>query len=115
MTARMISQQEKADRWDRLIGHLRDPKIQDTYIWHLSAMRRAVNMLLAFKGELPSALAAELASYRDKLEALHLEAIDGFDGSGEVLNLLPTYITESLVGQLYGEDPSGHTREESAE
>jgi hypothetical protein len=95
-----MSQQEKANRWDRLIRLLQNPEIRDTYIWHLSTMRRAVEVLLARREELPPALVAELISYKVRLEALHLEAIDGFTGVEGVLNFFPTYVTESLVGQL---------------
>lgn len=107
MSHRPISQKEKAERWDRLIGLLQNPDIRSTYIWHLSSMSRAVNMLLARREELPSSLVSELKSYQEKLEALRLEAIDGFDGSGEVMNFLPTYITESLVGGLCWRDNTG--------
>ena len=100
----MSSQQEKADRWDRLIRLLQNPAIKDTYVWHLSAMCRAADMLLARREELPAALVAELTLYREKLEALRLEAIDGLNEAEGVLNFFPTYITESLVGQLRQRD-----------
>jgi hypothetical protein len=57
-------------------------------------------MLLACEEELPTALVPELRSYKRMLEALRLEAIDGLDDAREVLNFFPTYVTESLVGQL---------------
>jgi hypothetical protein len=95
-----VSQQEKADRWDHLIRLLQNPEIRDTYIWHLSTMRRAVEILLARREELPPTLVNELIPYKARLEALHLEAIDGFTGVEGVLNFFPTYVTESLVGQL---------------
>jgi len=95
-----VSQQEKAERWDHLIRLLQNPEIRDTYIWHLSTMRRAVEALLARREELPSALVDELIAYKTRLEALHLEAIDGFTGIEGVLNFFPTYVTESLIGQL---------------
>jgi hypothetical protein len=97
---RPISQQEKAGRWDHLISLLQNPEIKDTYIWRLASLHRAVNMLLACEEELPPALAGELKAYKKKLEALRLEAIDGFDGMQGALNFFPTYVTESLVGQL---------------
>jgi hypothetical protein len=100
-------QQEKADKWDRLIKLLQSPEIRDTYVWHLAKQLRAVNMLLACREELPPALVAELTSYRKRLEALRLEAIDGFDGTQGVLNFFPTYVTESLVGQLCQGDHQG--------
>ena len=95
-----VSPQEKADRWDHLIRLLQNPEIRDTYIWHLSTMRRAVEILLARREELPSSLVDELVPYRARLEALQLEAIDGFSGVEGVLNFFPTYVTESLVGQF---------------
>lgn len=57
-------------------------------------------MLLACEEELPPALAAELKPYKEKPEALRLEATDGFDSTDGVLNFFPTYITDSLIGQL---------------
>jgi len=95
-----VSQHEKAERWDHLIRLLQNPEIRDTYIWHLSTMRRAVEILLARREELPPTLVDELTAYRTRLEALHLEAIDGFTGVEGVLNFFPTYVTESLIGQL---------------
>jgi len=101
---RLISQQEKASRWDRLIGLLQNPKIRDTYIWRLAGQHRAVNMLLAREEELSPALVMELKAYKEKLEALRLEAIDGYDATQGVLNFFPAYVTESLVGQLRQRD-----------
>jgi hypothetical protein len=43
---------------------------------------------------------AELESYKVTLDELYLEAIDGFADMDGVLNLLPTYVTESIVGNL---------------
>ena len=100
LAARATSQREKARRWDQLIGLLQSPEIRDTYIWRLASLHRAVNMLLACREELPPALVAELIPYKEKLEALRLEAIDGFDDAEGVLNFFPTYVTESVVGQL---------------
>jgi len=100
LATRPMSLQEKARRWDRLIGLLQKPEIRDTYIWRLASQHRAVNLLLASREELPPALTRELTSYRERLEALRLEAIDGFDDTQGVLNLFPTYVTESVVGQL---------------
>jgi hypothetical protein len=100
LAAHPISLEEKADRWDHLIRLLQNPEIRDTYILHLSTMRRAVEILLARREELPSSLVDELVPYKARLEALHLEAIDGFTGVEGVLNFFPTYVTESLVGQL---------------
>jgi hypothetical protein len=95
-----LTRQEKARRWDLLITQLRNPRMKDTHVRHLSAMRRAVEMLLAAREELPDGLVAELRSYKVTLDELHLEAIDGFAGVEGVLNLLPSYVTESLAGQL---------------
>jgi hypothetical protein len=95
-----LTEQEKARRWDRLITHLKDPRAKDTHVRHLSAMRRAVEMLLAAREELPECLVAELRAYKVTLDELHLEAIDGFAGVEGVLNLFPTYVTESLAGEL---------------
>ena len=95
-----ISQREKARRWDNLISMLRRPEIRDVSVWHLSSQRRAVMMLLASREELPTALTAELKSYKFTLDALYLEAIDGFESIDGIINFLPTYITESAVGEL---------------
>ena len=95
-----ISQQEKARRWDSLICMLRRPEIRNTGVRQLSSQRRAVLMLLASREELPASLTAELKSYKATLDALYFEAIDGFAAVDGVINFLPTYITESLVGEL---------------
>jgi hypothetical protein len=84
-----ISQQEKADRWDHLIKLLQNPDIRDAYVWHLSTMRRAVDILLARGEELPSTLVDQLIPYKATLEALHLEALDGFTEAEGVLNFFP--------------------------
>jgi hypothetical protein len=101
-----LTQAEKASRWDELIGCLQQPGMRDTYIHHLSGVRRAVCLLLAGQEELPPALADELKAYRVKLDALYLEAADGFSAVEGVLNLLPTYITESVAGEL-SDDEAG--------
>jgi hypothetical protein len=85
-----LSQQERANRWDELISHLKDPRIRNTHVRHLSAMRRAVNMLLSAREELPVGLVAELKSYVATLDELCLEAVDGFAGVSGILDLLPT-------------------------
>jgi hypothetical protein len=95
-----ISQQEKARRWDSLICMLGRPEIKDVSVWQLSSLRRAVMMLLARREELPASLTAELKSYKVTLDALYLEATDGFADVDGIINFLPTYITESLVGEL---------------
>jgi hypothetical protein len=94
------SQQEKAERWDHLNALLLSPEVRNTYVRHLSAMRRAALMLLAYREELPTGLLAELKTYMTALDELHLEAIDGFAGTEGVLNLLPAFIIESTVGEL---------------
>jgi hypothetical protein len=95
-----ISQREKATRWDYLISMLRQPGVRNVSVRHLSAMRRAVIMLLANREELPESLTAELKTYKTTLDELHLEAIDGFADVEGVINFLPTYVTESLVGEI---------------
>jgi hypothetical protein len=101
-----LTQAEKATRWDELIGYLQQPGMHDTYIHRLSGVRRAVYLLLAVQEALPPALVAELQAYRVKLDALYLEAADGFSAVEGVLNLLPTYITESVAGEL-SDDEAG--------
>lgn len=61
-------------------------------------MRLATLMLLAGREELPEALVSELRSYHARVDALFLEAVDGYRGDGH--DMLPTYITEMLVGEL---------------
>ena len=95
-----LTQQEKASRWDDLIATLSQPGVRNAYVRHLSAVRRAVALLLAEREELPPGLVAELKSYKVTLDELHLEAIDGFADMDGVLNLLPTYVTESVVGSI---------------
>jgi hypothetical protein len=95
-----LTQEEKAGRWDELIGCLRQPGLRDTYIHHLSGVRRAVYLLLADQEALPPSLVTELKSYVLTLDALYLEAADGFTCIEGVLNRLPTYITESIAGEV---------------
>ena len=95
-----LTQQEKASRWVNLITILKRPQVKDTYVHHLTAMRRAVIMLLAEREELPEPLVAELKKYKVTLDALYLEAADGFADMEGLLNLLPTYVTESIAGNL---------------
>jgi hypothetical protein len=98
-----LTHAEKARRWDELIGCLQQPGMRDTYIHHLSGVRRAVYLLLADE-TLPPALAAELKAYQVKMDALYLEAADGFSAIEGVLNFLPTYITESVAGEICDEN-----------
>ncbi len=95
-----LTQQEKARRWDDLIETLSQPQVRNTYVRHLSAVRRAVILLLAEREELPTGLVDELKSYKVMLDELYLEAIDGFADMDGVLNLVPTYVTESIVGNI---------------
>lgn len=95
-----ITQQQKAERWDRLLRLLSSPSIRDDSITHLSTMRRATLILLARREELPPTLVAELKAYKARLDALYLEAIDGFQDTEGVLNMLPAYIAGSIVGEL---------------
>jgi hypothetical protein len=99
-----VTEQEKARRWDELIACLRQPGLRDTYIHHLSGVRRAVYLLLADQEALPPALAAELRAYRVKADALYLEAADGFTAIEGVLNFIPTYVTESVAGEICQDD-----------
>jgi hypothetical protein len=99
-----LTQPEKARRWDELIGCLRQPGLRDTYIHHLSGVRRAVYLLLAGQETLPPALAAELRAYRVTVDALYLEAADGFTAIEGVLNFIPTYVTESIAGEICQDD-----------
>lgn len=73
----VMDQQEKAERWDQLVTLLKSPGLQDTYVFHLSKLRRATLMLLASREELPDALVVELTAYRARLDALYLEAKTG--------------------------------------
>ena len=98
-------QQKKAENWDLLLAMLKTPGIRDDGINHLRRMRLATKMLLAAREELPKALVRELRSYRVRIDALFLEAVDGYRGDGH--DMLPTYITEMLVGQL-GQENTDH-------
>jgi hypothetical protein len=95
-----MGQREKARRWDHLVELLKSPSLQDTYVIHLSKLRRATLMLLASREELPDALVAELRAYQTRLDALYLEAKDGFTDLEGILNAIPAYVIGSLVGEL---------------
>ena len=99
-----LSQGEKARRWDELIACLREPGLRDACIHSLSGVRRAVYLLLADQEALPPALVAELKAYRVKVDALYLEAADGFAAIEGVLNFIPTYVTESVAGEICQDD-----------
>lgn len=57
-------------------------------------------MLLASREDLPDALVAELRAYQSRLDALHLEAKDGFTDMEGILNAIPARVIRSLVGEL---------------
>jgi hypothetical protein len=96
----IMDQQEKAERWDHLVELLKSPGLQDTYVFHLSKLRRATLMLLASREELPVALVVELTAYRARLDALYLEAKDGFTDLEGILNAIPAHAIGSVVGEL---------------
>jgi hypothetical protein len=95
-----IGQREKAERWDHLVELLKSPGLQDTYLLHLSKLRRATLILLASREELPDALVAELRAYQSRLDVLYLEAKDGFTDMEGILNAIPAYVIGSLAGEL---------------
>src|SRR5690349_16092380 len=95
-----MDQREKAERWDHLVGLLKSPVLRNDYVVHLSAHRRATSMLLASREELPETLVTELAAYQATLDALYLEAIDGFADVEGILNAIPACAIGSLVGEL---------------
>jgi hypothetical protein len=96
----IMDQQEKAERWDHLVELLKSPGLQGAYVFHLSKLRRATLMLLASREELPAALVAELRAYRARLDALYLEAKDGFTDLEGILNAIPAFAIGSVVGEL---------------
>jgi hypothetical protein len=104
-------QQQKAERWDALMGVLSQPGLKDTAIRHLSVMRRAALMLLANRHELPASLAAELTSYQATLDELYFEAADGFADVEGILNFLPAYITGFAAAGLYRPGPDDDDEE----
>jgi len=93
-------EKEKAQRWDHLIELLKSHSLRNTYVLHLSNLRRATLMLLASREELPDALVTELEAYRTRLDALYLEAKAGFQDAEGVLNAIPTHVIGSLVGEI---------------
>lgn len=97
-----VTDRQKAENWDFLLEMLKDPRIRDTGINHLRRMRQATLMLLAAREELSETLVSELRAYQVRLDALFLEAVDGYRGDGH--DMLPTYITEMLVGDLTQDD-----------
>jgi hypothetical protein len=103
----MLDQQEKARRWDHLVELLKSPGLQDTYVFHLSKLRSATLMLLASREELPGTLAAELRAYQARLDALYLEAADGFTDLEGILNAIPAFAIGSVVGELSQPDTGG--------
>jgi hypothetical protein len=103
----IMDQQEKARRWDHLVELLKSPGLQDTYVFHLSKLRRATLMLLASREELPGALATELTAYQARLDALYLEAEDGFTDLEGILNAIPAFAIGSVAGELSQPDTGG--------
>jgi hypothetical protein len=63
-------------------------------------MHRATDLLLVYRDQLPPALATELDAYKATLDALCLEAADGFADADNVINLLPTHMVISLIGAI---------------
>ncbi len=102
-----LTQAEKADRWDHLVGLLK-PGFRDNYIIILNIMRRATLTLLARREELPEGLVTELKSYQAKLDGLWFEAADGWEDTNirGLLNMLPLYGLGSLVGEICQGDGS---------
>jgi transcriptional regulator with XRE-family HTH domain len=100
-------EKEKARRWDHLVELLKSQSLQDTHVLHSSNLRRATLMLLASREELPGALVAELRAYQIRLDALYLEAKDGFQDTEGILNAISAHVIGSLVGELSQPDLSG--------
>lgn len=95
---------EKARRWDALMAMLAKPGLRDRHTRHLSSMRRATEMLLAYREELPTALTPELKAYRAMLNDLYLEAVDGFESIDGILNYFPASVVMTLAGELSQSD-----------
>jgi hypothetical protein len=100
VAGRRERESEKAQRWDHLVELLKSQSLRDTYVLHLSNLRRATLMLLASREELPSALVAELMAYRTRLDALYPEENYRFQEAEGILNAIPSYIIGSLAGEL---------------
>ncbi|WP_300609874.1 hypothetical protein [Trebonia sp.] len=98
----IADQRKKAENWDLLLAMLKNPVIRDDAINNLRRLRLATLMLLAAREELPDALVTELRSYRARIDALFLEAVDGYRGDGH--DMLPTYITEMIAAELSQEN-----------
>ena len=105
--ARMRPQHEKARMWDELADAIARPGLRDLKVHQVSGMHRAVDLLLGYREELPLALATELDSYKVTLDALYLEAADGFADADSVINLLPTHVVISLMGAISAEHDTG--------
>jgi hypothetical protein len=95
-------QLKKAERWDLLKEMLSSPAIRDASLNHLRRMRHATLILLAAREELSETLVTELRAYQARVDALFLEAVDGYRGDGH--DILPTYEIEMLVNELCQED-----------
>jgi hypothetical protein len=98
--ARQLPEREKARMWDELAVAIQRPGLRDLTVLKVSGMLRAVNLLLAYREELPPALAAELDAWKVALDAMHLESIEGWADADGVLNLLPTHMVISLMGAI---------------
>lgn len=100
-----LTQAEKANRWDHLVGLLK-PSSRDDYICRLNVLRRATLTLLACREDLPEGLVSELRAHQIKLDGLWFEAADGWADTNihGLLNLLPLYGLGSLVGELCQDD-----------
>jgi hypothetical protein len=105
--ARTWPEHEKARMWDELAAAIMKPGLRDTLVRQVSARLRAVSLLLASREELPPALSTELDSYKVTLDAMHLEAADGFADAHGVINLLPTHIVVSLIADIAARHEAG--------
>jgi hypothetical protein len=98
--ARQLPDHEKARLWDKLATAIQKPGLRDLTVRQVSAMLRAVNLLLCYRDQLPPALTREPDAYKPALDAMHLESADGWADADGVLNLLPIHMILSLMGAL---------------
>ena len=68
---------------------------------HLERLKLAADILLSEHDAITDPLEVELTIFRERVEAA-----DGFAAIEGVLNLLPTYITETIAGEL-SDDAAG--------